>query len=280
VLSTRAVRLLRDADRTQVDAVLDRAPVESAFVAARVTTHGVSRWRLGAHLWGFAPEGRLESVCYSGANLVPVAADAAAVRAFAGLAREQGRICSSIVGPASAVLDLWADLEPCWGAAREVRPRQPLLATGRPAPIPADPAVRRAVMADFDKVLPACVAMYTEEVGVSPLGWDGGATYRARIAELVRAGRSYVRIEDGVVVFKAELGAVSRRACQVQGVWVRPEWRGRGLAGGCVAAVLADALRTVAPLVSLYVNDYNAPARAVYARCGFEQVGTFATVLF
>lgn len=272
--------MLRDADRTQVDAVLDQEPVAATFVAARVATGGVSRWRLGAHLWGYAPEGRLESVCYSGANLVPVSASPAAVRAYAVMAREQGRVCSSILGPADAVLDLWADLEPDWGKAREVRARQPLLATATPGDVAPDPTVRRARMPDFDGVLPACVAMYTEEVGVSPLGWDGGATYRARVAELIRAGRSYLRVDDGQVVFKAELGAVSRHACQVQGVWVHPHWRGRGIATACVAAVVADALRTVAPIVSLYVNDYNTAARRVYARCGFEQVGTFATVLF
>jgi predicted GNAT family acetyltransferase len=280
VLTTRAVRVLRDADRAQVDTVLDREPIAAAFVAARVASNGVSRWRLGAHLWGYAPEGRLQSICYSGANLVPVATSPSAVRAFAGMAREQGRVCSSILGPAGAVLDLWADLEPDWGKAREVRASQPLLATATPSPVAPDPLVRRARMTDFDGVLPACVAMYTEEVGVSPLGWDGGATYRARVGELIRAGRSYVRVDDGQVVFKAELGAVSRHACQVQGVWVHPLWRGRGIATACVAAVVDDALRSVAPVVSLYVNDYNTAARRVYARCGFEQVGTFATVLF
>jgi predicted GNAT family acetyltransferase len=280
VLTTRDVRVLRDADRAQVDAVLDSEPVAGAFVAARVAAHGVSRWRLGAYLWGYAPRGRLESVCYSGANLVPVAASSAALEAFSEMAREQGRICSSIVGPADAVLALWAHLQPDWGGARDIRGRQPLLAATRPADMPPDPLVRRADMRDFDALVPACVAMYTEEVGVSPLGWDGGATYRARIAELVRSGRSYVRVEDGEVVFKAELGAVSRHACQVQGVWVRPDRRGHGLATGGVAAVLADALATTAPVVSLYVNDYNAAARAVYERCGFAQVGTFATVLF
>ena len=272
--------MLRDADRAQVDTVLDREPIAAAFVAARIASNGVSRWRLGAHLWGYAPEGRLESVCYSGANLVPVATSPSAIRAFAGMARDQGRVCSSILGPAAAVLDLWAELEPDWGKAREVRASQPLLATATPALVPPDPAVRRARMTDFDGVLPACVAMYTEEVGVSPLGWDGGATYRARVGELIRAGRSYVRVDDGQVIFKAELGAVSRHACQVQGVWVHPRWRGRGIATGRVAAVVEDALRCVAPVVSLYVNDYNTAARRVYARCGFEQVGTFATVLF
>jgi predicted GNAT family acetyltransferase len=122
--------------------------------------------------------------------------------------------------------------------------------------------------------------MFTEEVGVSPIGPDGGAGYRARVAELIGAGRAFARIEDGQVIFKAEIGAVTPRACQVQGVWVRPEYRGRGLAATGVAAVVAEALRSIAPVVSLYVNDFNAPARAAYRRAGFTEVDTFMSVLF
>jgi predicted GNAT family acetyltransferase len=47
-----------------------------------------------------------------------------------------------------------------------------------------------------------------------------------------------------------------------------------------MAAVVAECLRSVAPVVSLYVNDFNLPARRVYERVGFKQVGTFASVLF
>jgi predicted GNAT family acetyltransferase len=47
-----------------------------------------------------------------------------------------------------------------------------------------------------------------------------------------------------------------------------------------MAAVVRDALERVAPTVSLYVNDFNLPARRVYERCGFRAVGTLATVLF
>jgi predicted GNAT family acetyltransferase len=122
--------------------------------------------------------------------------------------------------------------------------------------------------------------MYTEEIGVSPVGRDGGAFYRARVAESVRLGRTYVQVEDGRVVFKAELAAVTAAACQVQGVWVAPDRRGQGLGVAGMSAVVADALRTVAPVVSLYVNHFNATALAVYSRCGFRQVGTFASVLF
>ncbi len=120
-------------------------------------------------------------------------------------------------------------------------------------------------------LLPASVAMFTEEVGVSPLGADGGAAYRARVAELIALGRAFARIEDGRVMFKAEIGAVTPHACQVQGVWVRPELRGRGFAVAGMAAVVQEALRTIAPVVSLYVNDFNAPARAVYRKVGLHR---------
>ena len=47
-----------------------------------------------------------------------------------------------------------------------------------------------------------------------------------------------------------------------------------------MASVVRLCLDEVAPVVSLYVNDYNAPALATYDRVGFSRVGTFATVLF
>ena len=106
-----------------------------------------------------------------------------------------------------------------------------------PPAVPADPQVRRVRPHELDILVPACVAMFTEEVGISPLGADGGASYRSRIAELVATGRAFARIQDGRVVFKAELGSVSSAACQVQGVWVPPDLRGRGLAAPGMAAV-------------------------------------------
>jgi hypothetical protein len=81
------------------------------------------------------------------------------------------------------------------------------------------------------------------------------------------------------VVFKAELGSVIPEAVQVQGVWVNPRYRGRGLAAPGMAAVVQIVRREVAPVVSLYVNGYNTRAVRAYQRVGFETVGTYATIL-
>jgi len=66
----------------------------------------------------------------------------------------------------------------------------------------------------------------------------------------------------------------------VQGVWVHPDYRGRGLAAPGMAAVVDLARASISPVVSLYVNDFNAPARATYRRAGFTEVGEFMSVLF
>ncbi len=275
-----AARLLFDRDRAAALAVCGIDPVANVFVASRIHALGLEPGRLGAQLWGFDEGGQLTSLCYAGANMVPVQATPAAVAAFAERALRQGRRCSSLVGPSAALAELWGYLRPHWGPARDVRAAQPLMAIDGPPQIAADPGVRRVRSDEIDVLLPACIAMFTEEVGVSPLIGDGGTAYRARVAELVRAGRAFARISGGRVIFKAEVGAATSQACQVQGVWVRPEFRGRGLAAPGMAAVVTEARRAIAPVVSLYVNDFNAPARAAYLRTGFRQVGEFMSVLF
>ncbi|MFI1015710.1 GNAT family N-acetyltransferase [Streptomyces sp. NPDC020965] len=281
MLTQTTTRVLEPGDLAAALAVLESEPVANAFVTSRVQVAGLDPWRLGGEMWGWYADGRLRSLCYSGANLVPICATPEAVRAFADRARRAGRRCSSIVGPAEATAQLWRLLEPSWGPARDVRPQQPLMVAERlPDDIEPDPYVRRIRKDELDVIMPACVAMFTEEVGVSPMAGDGGLLYQARVAELVGAGRSFARIDDGRVIFKAEIGAATPQACQIQGVWVDPEFRGRGLSETGMAAVLRYALADVAPVVSLYVNDYNLPARAAYRRVGFQETGAFMSVLF
>jgi uncharacterized protein len=276
----RFVRVLDDRDVPTVLALLNRDPVGNVFVTSRVEAAGLDPTRLGAQMWGFGRGRELVALCYAGANLVPVGTDSEALTAFAHHALQQGRRCSSIVGSADAVGVLWDLLFHAWGPAREARLRQPLMVTTVPPLAEPDPAVRRVRLDEIDVLLPASIAMFTEEVGVSPIVGDGGEMYRTRVRELVAAGRAFARIENGHIVFKAEVGAVTRSVCQVQGVWVDPALRGRGLSVSGMAAVVAACLRDVAPAVSLYVNDFNAPARRSYERVGFKEIGTFASVLF
>jgi predicted GNAT family acetyltransferase len=280
VLRSSPVRVLDDRDVPAALELLRHDQIANVFVQSRVEVGGLDPWRLGAEMWGHVVDGDLRALCYSGANLVPVGADEEAVVAFADRARRQGRRCSSIVGPEVMVAPMWRALEPTWGGARDVRPSQPLMAIDAVPLAAPDPLVRRVSPAELDILMPASIAMFTEEVGVSPVASDGGTLYRARVTELVQSGRSFARIEDGRVVFKAEVGAATKAACQIQGVWVEPSRRGEGLSVAGMAAVVAECRRSIAPVVSLYVNDFNEPARRAYEHVGFNTVGTFMSVLF
>ncbi len=280
MLRTSTVRVLDDRDRAEAVAIIARDPIVNVFVGSRVDACGLDSWRLGAEMWGFPANGPLTALCYAGANMVPVGADDAAARAFADRARRGSRRCSSLVGPAGPIAAMWAALEPSWGPARDVRAHQPLLSISSAPSVAGDALVRPVRPDELDIVLPACVAMFTEEVGVSPVEVDGGALYRARVAELIRMGRAFAHIEDGKVLFKAEVGAATHAVSQIQGVWVTPELRGRGLGTAGTAAVVTLARARIAPTVSLYVNDYNVAARRAYARIGMRDSGELASVLF
>lgn len=274
------VRQLTSSDLGPAEELLRSDPVTHCFIDARVRWAGLDPWRLGGEMWGYFDDDRVASLVYVGANLVPIATTAASRAAFADRLRQMPRRCSSFVGSADEVLDLWRLLEPAWGPAREVREDQPLLVMDAEPEIETDPLVRRAEIADMDVLVPACIDMFTEEVGVSPVRGGAGAAYRSRIEELVRGGRAFVRIVDGRIQFKAEVGAASPQACQVQGVWVAPGLRGQGLSEPAMASVVSLARASISPTVSLYVNSFNTAALRCYAAVGFRAYGRFATVLF
>jgi predicted GNAT family acetyltransferase len=270
----RRVTVVRDA--AMVGQVLNEDPVGTCMVASRVADHGVDPTAIGGELW--TRRRPSESLCYAGPNLIPLRGDIGDLNAFADKAMGTARRCSSLVGRAELVMPMWQRLEHAWGPARDVREHQPLMALDSPPQCAIDPAVRPVRMDELDAYLVAAIDMFIGEVGVDPRLGDGGRGYRRRVAGLIAAGRAWARFERGEVVFKAEVGSQSPAVGQIQGVWVHPDSRGRGL-GAAGTATLAAAVVRSGRTASLYVNSFNTVARATYARIGFREVGTFATVL-
>ena len=275
---------IRALDVHSIDLVrnlIEQDPVRHCFLAARLEQTKQSRFRPSyPDLLGYFDDGNLKSVLMTGANIVPVNTSLIARQEFATVLNRSGRRSSSIVGPAEEVLDLWSRVSASWGPAREVRGNQPVLSMRSNSSIEIDHDVRYSNLSDLEDLVPACIAMFTEEVGISPTINGGGNAYRNRISELVSSRRSFVKYLGSELVFKAEIGTIGAGVAQIQGVWVKPEYRGKGISVSAMAAVVKLVLADVAPVVSLYVNDYNEVALKTYRSVGFEQVDTFATVLF
>jgi len=276
--TTTGVRGLTADDLPSVRALLDRDPGVNVFLRYRVDSTALRDRVVGARVWGYFDGPDLLAACHAGSNIVPAEADADAVEAFAGHVLTEGIRPASIAGLQSAVLPLWERLAPFLGPARSVRPIQPFLAIENEPKVASDPRVRRVTMDELEVLYPACVSMFREEVGIDPEA-SGGHGYRARVAQLISQGWAFAIIEDGEILFKTEVGATSPHACQLQGVWVRPDRRGEDIAAAALAHVIRVVRRDVAPLVTLYVNDHNIPARALYRRVGFTERETFASIL-
>lgn len=270
----RRVSVARDI--AAVTEVLAADPVGACMVAARVSDHGIDPRAIGGELW--TRRHAKDSLCYAGANLIPLRGGPADLVAFADRALASVRRCSSLVGRVELVMPMWERLCTGWGPARDVREDQPLLALDSGPDCAIDPAVRRVRIDELDPYLVASVDMFIGEVGIDPRAGDGGRSYRRRVAGIIAAGRAFARFEHGQVVFKAEIGSQSPEVGQIQGVWVHPQWRGRGLGTAGTAAVAAAVVDS-GRVASLYVNGFNTVARAAYARVGFRRVGTFATIL-
>jgi len=273
------VRALSVGDRDEALELCARDPAANVFVASRIE-EGALRATPGS-LLGYHVGGELRGMCWASANVVPVECDGEAIEAIAARIRRWQRGCASVFGPSAQVEAMWQQLAPHWGAPRAIRSVQPLMATSthpRELGLVIDPRVRLARKDEVDLVLPAAAAMFTDEIGYPP--YHGSSRgYRVLIAALVNEGHTFVWVEDHEVLFKADVGSAAIGAAQIQGVWLAPRLRGRGLGTPLMAAATALILERVAPLATLYVNDYNAPARATYQAIGFREVGTFTTVL-
>ena len=280
MLRTRSpVRPLSLADRDEALDVCARDLPRGVFVAARILEG--SRTGSLSSVFGHRVDDELTSLCWASANVVPVATTDDSRAAFAERIRRWRGRCASVFGPRDEVEGLWQHLEGHWGPARAVREHQPLLVADRPPSalgVELDPRVRPARPEEVDLVLPAAEHMFTAEIGYPPYrGNDRG--YRASLASLAARGHTYVVVEGGEVVFKTDIGSLALGCAQLQGVWLAPRLRGRGLAVPMLASVVEQVMAGPAPLVTLYVNDFNTAARATYEHLGFREVGGFSTVL-
>jgi RimJ/RimL family protein N-acetyltransferase len=240
-------------------------PVERVFL------EDVARRRLG-RFSAFADNGRLTALCHVGANVVPSGRDCG--RFAQAASRGRARM---IIGDERAVDELWGDLAGLMPAPRNDRPGQPVYALSE-SPEAGDTGLRPATDKDFPLLLPACAAAHEEEIGIDPMARDPEG-FRWRTRSQIEEGRSWLWVEDGTILFKAEASAWTPQAVQVQQVWVDPPARGNGYAQRGMRDLCRLLLERV-PTVCLFVRPENARAIRVYEAIGMQPHGSYRSLIF
>jgi predicted GNAT family acetyltransferase len=177
----------------------------------------------------------------------------------------------AIISPAPLVESLWKRLQSQLDPPTVVRMSQPVYAIAGRLDFPDLKDARYATARDLDALVPACAAMHKEEVGIDPLDRDA-AGYRERIRELVEKKRSIIRVLDGRIAAKCEFSAVTPEAVQLMGVWTDPRLRRHGY-GRALLREICGHLARKGRSITLFVNDFNQPAIALYETLGFKRIG-------
>ncbi len=267
----RAVRELCEEDRDQVMAFLAHDPVQSVILRGLILDHGMCAPELRGSFYGYFAEEQLFGVALIGHQIVVFATDEA-FHSFARKAVEVKARGYLMLGPQAQVKTLWGYLAQHGRETRRVS-AQRLYVCQKSSQQPDHLQLLRANFAELDVITDAHAEMALEESGSDPRLSDL-AGFRHRIAERIERKRVWIKIEDGKVIFKADLFSDTPETVYLEGIWVHPEYRHRGIAKSCMTE-LVQRLLTDHQAVCLIANEEESAAHQVYEQAGFAQVAAY-----
>jgi predicted GNAT family acetyltransferase len=219
----------------------------------------------------------LEGVALVGHTILFEAFSDRAIQAFAALARRQSST-HLLMGDHNAVERFWSHYA---DQAESPRLVCPILFLKRAEKFPGQPevsSIRPARREDLEHVVQAQAAMAFEISGVDPLKKDP-AGFRKRYLNRIEKKRVWVVIENDRLLFKADIIADTPEAVYIEGIYVSPEERGKGVGGRCLAG-LGRVLMARGKAIYLFVESQNTRTKSFYLKLGFTVAGQYDLLYF
>jgi hypothetical protein len=267
---------LTEEDRNEVIAFLAERPTHTVCMTGFIRDNGlVSPLNRGTFYGCRNSEDRLEGVALIGHATLVEARTSRAMREF-GLVAQTHKRTHMIMGEVDAVEEFWnyyAD------EGQEMRRacRELLFELRHAMEVPEDAQqMRTATLEDLDKILPVQAAMAEFESGVSPLDVDPDG-FRARCARRIELGRVWILEENGELLFKADIQADTPDVIYLEGIWVAPAERGKGIGRKCLRQLCRNLL-TRSKSVCLLVNEESQRAHTFYRMCNFKMRGVYDSI--
>ena len=271
-----SVGCLGNEDQTEVLEFLAQRPIHTVAMMSMIEDNGiVSPLNRGTFYGCRDLNGRLEGVALVGhATLLETISD----RALAALAQVAQECANThlIMAEQERVADFWNHYAEA-GRRQRLACREWLFELSRPVDAREEVAsLRRATVAELDLVMPVQAELALVESGVNPLDVDPEG-FRQRCLRRIEQGRTWVVVEDGALIFKAD---VISRTCEVnylEGIWICEERRANGSGRRFMSALLCHLLEETKS-VCLLVNETNKLAQSFYRKCGFSFRATYETI--
>jgi ribosomal protein S18 acetylase RimI-like enzyme len=273
---TIAVDLLINGEEAEVLEFLAQRPIHTVAMMSMIQDNGlVSPLNRGTFYGCRDLNGRLEGVALVGhATLMETVSD----RALAALAQVAQQCAGThmIMGEKERVADFWGHYAAA-GRKHRLACREWLFELSWPieAREPVE-NLRRATAAELDLVMPVQAELAFDESGINPLQVDPEG-FRKRCLRRIEQGRTWVVIEDGKLIFKADVISRTAAVSYLEGIWIADDRRtnGNGL------RFMSDLMRRLleeTKSICLLVNETNKRALNFYRKCGFHFRATYETI--
>lgn len=268
--------LLVNEDEAEVMAFLNERPAHTFGLAGFIRSNGLaSPHNRGAFYAARDFEGQLQGVALIGHAILFETRSEAAIELFAMLAQDYSR-AHLILGEQEKIASFWHYYDERGQAAR-LYCREHLMEQRRTVEVKeAVGGLRTATLDDLDLVVPVHARAVFEESGINPLDHDPEG-FRQRCARRIEQGRTWVWVEGGKLIFKAEIVADTPEVIYLEGIDVNPEERGKGYGMRCLSQLTNDLLKR-SQAICLLVNEKNPGAEAFYRKAGFSFLSYYDTV--
>jgi RimJ/RimL family protein N-acetyltransferase len=270
------VSLLGEEHLAEVLEFLSERPIHTVTMAGFIRDNGmVSEHHRGSFYGCRAAGGRLEGVGLIGhATLLETRTD----RALATLAQKAQAQTSThmIMGEQEGIAEFWSYYADD-GQEMRLACRELLFELKPPIEVHKEMfKLRSATAADLELIIPPQAQMAFEESGINPLEVDPEG-FRRRCLRRIECGRTWVLVEQGKLLFKAEIVSDTPEVNYLEGIHVAPDERGKGHGRRCLSQLTRMLfLRTRS--VCILVNERNTAAHAFYRRAGFKFRGVYDTI--
>jgi ribosomal protein S18 acetylase RimI-like enzyme len=255
---------------------LARRPLHNVAMMSLIRDNGLISALNRGTFYGCRDANRqLEGVALIGhATLLETVSDRA-LKAFARVVRECPDI-HLIMGEQERIQNLW---DHCASAGHHMRRacRELLFEVRWPVEVhDTTPQLQLATANELELIMPVQANMAFEESGVNPLEVDP-IGFRRRCLRRIEQGRTWVVIENGSLVFKADIIAETSEVIYLEGVWLSEEARNQDH-GVSLVSELSRMLLKRSHSVCLLVNERNKRAQAFYKKCGYLFRATYETI--
>lgn len=263
-------------DEAEALAFLAERPVHTVVMSGLIRDNGLeSPFNRGTFYAARDAEGRLEGVALIGHATFVEARNESALKAFALLAEEE-RDAHMILGEQETISRFWGHYAHA-GQRPRLFCRELLFEQRWPVAACAPVAsLRRATLEDLMLLMPVHAALAYEESGINPLDVDLQG-FRLRYARRIEHGRVWVLVEDGKLIFKADVASDTPECAYVEGVYVERDSRQQGHGLRCLSQ-LGRLLLSRSDAVCALVNEHNLVAQSLVLKAGYKLSGYYETI--